>query len=103
MGIIGDFMARNSARKQKMKEYEDNDRVVNAVETKKKSHAERELIKSLQEDKEKLMKEALYWENRKRQLEDKKKAYDMMHFNPEFFRHPSILKEKNLFLRGGDF
>lgn len=103
MGVIKDFIARARERKEKLANYQDDDRVVNTVQTRKKSHWERELIKDLEEEKQKNIKEAIMWENKRRELEDRLKARRMMKFNPEHFQNDEILRQKNIFLRGGDF
>lgn len=86
-----------------MREFEENDRILNNVEQRKLSHYERELIKSMEAEKQKLLKETLHWENKKRMAEDKLNARNMMKFNPEFFTEDVVLKSKNIFLNGGDF
>jgi hypothetical protein len=103
MGKLSDFMERINRRKKAQKEYEDNQRVVNNAEQKKLSHTERELMKVLKEEKEQLMKETLYWENEKRKAKEKLKAREFMQFSPGLFQNDSMLKQKNDFLRGGNF
>ena len=44
MGIIKDYFDKRKALKNKLKEYEDNDKVVENLENRKLSHNERELI-----------------------------------------------------------
>lgn len=103
MGVVGDLIARANHRKQALKEYEEKDRIVETVSQRKMSHNERVLLKSLEEERQELIKEALYWDNRKRMALEKLKAHNMMKFNPEFFNNSSILNEKNRFLNGGNF
>ena len=103
MGLIRDILQRAKERKEKLRVAEEDDRVYSNLETKKKSHYERELIKRLEEERQEHIKQALFWDNKKEQALQKKKARDMMKFNPEFFNQDVVLKQKNLFLRGGDF
>lgn len=101
MGFIKDILQKSRERKDKLRSYQDEDRVVETIRQRKLSHDERVLIESLEEEKQKYIKEANYWEKKRRQYEERSKARSMMSFNPEFFQNDSILKEKNMFLRGG--
>lgn len=103
MGFIKNFLAKRKERDNKEKEYEDNDNIVRHVEEKKKSHYERELIKSLEEERQKYIKEALHWDNIKRQIDEKIKAREMMTFKSDMFQNDNILNAKKKFLNGGDF
>lgn len=103
MGIIKDLIAKARERKERLAEYQDEDRTVNTVQERKKSHWERELIKNLEDEKQQLLKEAMHLENRRRSAEDRLKARKMMKFNPEHFQNDEILRQKNVFLRGGNF
>jgi hypothetical protein len=103
MSIIKEIIQRRKEKDRKVKEIEENDRIIRNLEEKKMSHYERELMRSLEEERQELIKEALKWDIRKRQAEDKIKAKQMMKFNSEMFNNDSILREKNVFLRGGDF
>jgi len=85
MGIIKDFIQRARERRLKESEFKDNDRIINSIEEKKKSHNERVLAELLEEERQEYIKEALKWEERKRKLLEKKKANDMMHFNRDLF------------------
>ena len=95
------MIARARERKDKLGAYQDEDRVINEVQQRKKSHWEREAIKDMEEEKQKLLKEAVMWENKRRQAEEKLRTRKMMKFNPENFQNDEILRQKNLFLRGG--
>ena len=103
MSFIKDMMERARERKRKQSDYEDDDRIVSSIRQKKLSHNERELAKDLEEEKQKYIKEALHWENKKRQIEDKRKATTMLKYDKSMFDNPNILMEKRNFLRGGDF
>ena len=102
MGFLKNLFNRANERKEKLKELEEDQRIIETVEKRKLSHNERELMKNLEEEKEKLYKEALYWENRKRMALERKKSSDMMKFNPEFFNDSSVLKQKNIFKEDND-
>lgn len=101
MSIFNKFFNRSREKKDKLRNYQDEDQIVETVKQRKLSHNERALLKSLQEEKEKYIKEALYWDTKKRQIDDKLHARDSMKFNSEMFQNESILKEKRNFLRGG--
>ena len=103
MGILKDIIARAKERKNRLGQYQDEDRIVNEVNERKKSHWEREAIKDMEEERQKLLKEAVMWENKRRECEEKLKARKMMKFNPEFFQNDEILKQKNMFLHGGNW
>lgn len=103
MGLFKDIIAREKERKDKLGEYQDEDRVVNEVQQRKKSHWEREVIKDMEEERQKLLKEAVMWENKRRQTDEKLKSRRMMKFNPEHFQNDEILKQKNIFLNGGNW
>ena|SRR3990172_5724687 len=103
MGFIKEFFSKGSQRKDLLRQAEDQDRVTDSINERKKSHGERELIKVLEEEKQKNIKDALYWEGKKRQLQDKQKGREMMKFDNSLFNNDSILKQKQDFLRGGDF
>jgi len=103
MGFISNFLARRKNNENRQKEYEDNDKIVGNVEEKKKSHAERELIKVLETERQTAMKEALIEEEKCRQLRERLKARQMMKFNPEFWNDNSIMHQKSIFLNGGNF
>jgi len=105
MGLLKEFLDRRNANKRRFQEYEDNDRVVNVVEERKKSHNERELIQILENERQQNIKDALRWEDKKRIAQEKLKSRGMMKFNPEFFNNDesNILRQKNLFLNGGNF
>lgn len=103
MGFIKDIVARARERKERLGQYQDEDRISNTVQERKKSHWEREIIKDLEEEKQQLLKEAMKYENKKRMAEDKLKARRMMKFNPENFQNDEILRQKNIFLRGGNW
>lgn len=96
MGFIKEMIARARERKAKLANYQDDDRVINTVNERKKSHWERELIKDLEEEKQKYVKQAVMWENKKRELEDKLKSRRMMKFNPGMWQN----NQKDDFLRG---
>ena len=98
MGFIKNFFARRKEREDKLKEYDDNDKIIRIIDERKKSHNERELIKILNKEREEAIKEALIWEDKRRQADEKLKARNMMKFNPEFFNGDSILKQKKIFL-----
>lgn len=97
MSIIKDFFARARERKEKLANYQDDDRIVNTVQVRKKSHWERELIKDLEKEKEQNIKQAIMWENKRRMLEDKLKSRRMMKFNPDMWKQ----NNKDSFLGGG--
>ena len=103
MGIISNFLARRKSNENRQKDYEDNDKIIGNIEEKKKSHAERELIKVLESEKQTAIKEALREEEKCRQLRERVKAREMMKFNPEFFNNDTILHQKSIFLNGGNF
>ena len=103
MGFIKDFLERRKERDLRMRTAEDDDRIFSTIHERKQSHWEREMIKGLEKEKQQCIKEALHWENKKRMADEKLKARNMMKFNPEMFNNESILKEKKIFLRGGDF
>lgn len=103
MGLIGNFINRSRERKRKIEEYEENDRISSGIDERKESHNERELKKVLEKERQEAIKEALIWEEKCRQLRERKHSRDAMKFNPGMFNNDSILKEKNLFLRGGNF
>ena len=103
MGLIKDFMQRARERKEKLANYQDDDRINTTVHERKKSHWERELNKDLEEEKQKYIKEAVFLEGKRRQLQDKINARNMMKFNPSHFQNDEILRQKNIFLRGGQF
>lgn len=103
MGFVKNILDRAKERKEKLREAEDNDRVFNSLEQKKLPHNERELMKVLEEERQELIKQALYWENKKRQMLDRKKSGDAMKFNPEIFHNDVITNQKNIFLNGGNW
>jgi len=103
MGIIKDFLARKREKEERFKQFQEQDNIVNSVEERKTSHAERELKKILEKEKQDTIKLALYWESKKQQQEDLLRSRNAMKFNPEFFNNTSILKQKNNFLNGGNF
>lgn len=103
MSFLSDFFKKRKQDDVRFNEYQKEDRFMEMVQERKKSHAEREMLKIMEEERQKCIRESLNWENRKRQAEDKLKARKMMSFNPEMFQHESILKEKKDFLRGGNF
>lgn len=103
MGFIKDFLARRKEADVKLRQVQEDDRVMTVAETRKLSHDERELIKSFELDRREALKEARVWDARKRAAEDKLRSQNLMKFNPEFFTGDTILKEKHSFLRGGDF
>ena len=91
-----DFLAKVRERKQRLKDYEENDRIVNGVEIKKLSHNERELSKILEKERQQSIREALFWEEKRRQCDERIKARQMMTGN--------IFKKHNDdFLFGGGF
>ena len=85
MGIIKDMLERARERKRKFQDFEDNDRVVEGLGERKKSHNERELLKILEREKQEAIAEALRLEDKRRQLEERKKSRDAMMFNSELF------------------
>ena len=99
MGFIKDIIARARERKDKLSNYQDDDKVVSTVENRKKSHWERELLHDLEEEKQKNIKEAVMWENKRRQYEDKLKSRKMMKFNSDLWQG----NEKDKYLLGGNF
>lgn len=99
MGFIKDMLAKARERKEKQSEYQDNDKMVNTVENRKKSHWEREMLKDLEDEKQKYIKGAVMLENKRRELEDKLKARRMMKFNPEIWSG----NQHDDFLRGGNW
>jgi hypothetical protein len=101
MGILKDFANKNSERKRKFQSAQDDDRIYGTIDERKKSHGERELIKVLEQERQEHIKEALVWEEKRRQAEERLRAREMMSFHPEFFNNQSILKENQNFLRGG--
>ncbi|UCD20937.1 MAG: hypothetical protein JSW08_00095 [archaeon] len=100
MGVIRDILNRAKERRRKEREGEENERIFGNIQEKKLSHYEREMIKILQKEKEQNIREALYWEEKRRQAEEKWRARQMMKFNPEFFNDDIILTQKKLFLGG---
>lgn len=103
MGLISDILKRKKERDRRAKEFKDENRMVEKFNEKKQSHWERELVKSLEEERQKCIKEALHFENRRRQAEDKLKAKQMLKFDSTLFKNKSILDEKDNFLKGGYF
>ena len=91
MGLIGNILERARERKRMQQGYEDNDRIVSNFETKKLSHNERELIKVLEKERQKSIKEALILEEKKRILLEKENARNFMKF------------ERSHFLNGGNW
>lgn len=103
MGFIQELIKRKNARKEKMKEAEENEFVFRNLEQRKLSHDERNMVKILEEERKEYIKEALRCDARKRTALDKLKSRDMMKFNPEFFSEDVVLNQKNIFLRGDGF
>lgn len=103
MSLLKDFILRSKARKSRMSDYEDGERIAHTIDERKKSHNERVLAELLEEERQLNIKEALDWEKKKRAMQDKLKARQMMKFNPEFFNKDVVLNQKNIFLRGGNF
>lgn len=103
MGFLKEFIDRKRDRDRRMKDYEDNDRIEDTINDRKMSHNERELIKIMNHERELAIREALYWEEIRRQNEEKLKARNMMKFNQSMFNNENILREKNIFLRGGSW
>ena len=95
------MVQRRKERDNKIKEWEDNDRIGNGIQERKKSHNERELEKILEREKQESIKEVLRIEEQRRQAKDRLDARNMMKFNGDMFRQKSILEERNVFLRGG--
>jgi hypothetical protein len=103
MGLIKDFIARKRERESRFSNAQEDDRIFRTINERKQSHEERVIIKGLEEDKQKALKETLHWENKKRQCEDRLHSRNMMKFNQGMFQNDSMLKEKDKFLRGGMF
>lgn len=103
MGFIQDMLRKRKERDMKLKAYEDDDFIVNNVGQRKLSHNERVLIKSLEEERQECIKETLLWDAKKRKAEDLLKTRNFMKFNPEHFNQDTILNQKNMFLKGGNF
>lgn len=103
MGFIKDLINRSREKKERLAEFELQDRVVSQGELKKKSHNERELLKILEHERQEAIKEALRYEEKRRVADEKFKARQMLKFNPNQFRNESMLKQKRDFLRGGNF
>ena len=96
MGIIQNILRKSQEKKERMREIENNDRMLNNLETKKLSHDERIIIKGLEEERAEVLKEALKWDERKRKALDKLRSREMMQFNSNMFQD-----EKNNLLKWG--
>jgi hydroxylamine reductase (hybrid-cluster protein) len=92
MSFLDKLTGRNKIRKEKFEEYQDSDRAMQTVENRKMSHDERELIKTLEQEKQYWIKEANRFEAKKRQLEDKKRGRDLMTFKPMSQEKDDLLK-----------
>jgi hypothetical protein len=101
MNFIQNFLARRKEKENKLKDWQENDDVYRVGTERKQSHNERELKKILEQERQEAIKEALHWEEKCRQLRERKKSRDMMKFNPQMWNDNSILKQNNQFLRGG--
>ena len=78
MSFISNFMKNRSMSNLKEKEFEENDKIATRIETKKKSHYERELLNILEKERQDAIKEALKFENRRRIADEKWRARQMM-------------------------
>ena len=100
MGILNNFLSRRKETENRFSDASLNDRIMSEVDNRKRSHSERELIQVLEKEHQVALKDALYWEEKRRQAYELLKARQSMKFNPEFFNGPSILKDNHNFLRG---
>lgn len=85
MGFIKNIIENSKNRNFKLKEAEENERIMRKVRERSMGHNERELNKMLEEERQKEIAHGLRFMNFKRKFEDKQKARRMMTFNADLW------------------
>ena len=93
MGILKNFLNHYREKKEKIKEYEDNDKITTRLEQKKKNANERELERYMEEDRQRAIQNALV-RYRKRRTDE---IMYTNHFtnNKNLFNSPCVFKQKH--------
>ena len=78
MSFISNLINRSNKGNLKEKEWEEDDKIHTRIETKNKSHNERELLKILENQRQESIKEALRLENQRRMSEERLVGRNMM-------------------------
>lgn len=92
------FIQRYKDRKQAVKDYEDNDRMVNNFNQKKLSHNERVLNKLMEQNRQKQISRQLEFELSRRKNEDKQQAKKLFGSHNKLWKDNSLMKTKNVFM-----
>ena len=101
MGIndtIRNFIERYKERKQNIKNFEDNEKMVHSFEQRKLSHNERVLNTLLEKNRQENIKKQLEYELKRRRNEDHQSARNMFGSNRNLWKDNSLMKTKNLFI-----
>ena len=101
MGIndtIRNFIERWKQRKQVVKDFESNEKMVNNFNQKKLSHNERVLNKLMEQNRQVEIKKHLDFELIRRRNEDKQHAKNLLTSDRKLWTDNSLMKTKNLFV-----
>ena len=101
MGIndtIRSFIERYKERKQKVKDFESNEKMVDGFQQRKLSHNERVLNKLMEQNRQEQIKKQLEFEIVRRRNQDKQQARNMLGSNRKLWTDNSLMKTKNLFI-----
>lgn len=91
------FIDRWKSRKQSVKEFEDNEKMVHSFQQKKLSHNERVLNVLLEQNRQKQIKQQLEYEIIKRRNENHQSARNLLGADKKLWKDTSLMKTKNLF------
>jgi len=101
MGIndtIKNFIERYKSRKETVKNFEDNEKMVDKFNQRKLSHNERVLNVLQEQNRQEYIKKQLDFELTKRKNQDKQRAHNMLGSDNKLWKDNSLMKTKNVFI-----
>ena len=95
---LRNFIERYKSRKQNIKDFESNEKMVEGFHQRKLSHNERVLNKLMEQNRQEQIKKQLDFELIRRRNQDKQQARNMLGSNKKLWTDNSLMKTKNLFV-----
>lgn len=101
MGIndtLRNFIERYKERKQNIKNFESNEKMVDSFNQRKLSHNERVLNKLMEQNRQVEIKKQLDYELIRRRNQDKQSARNLLTSDRNLWSDNSLMKTKNIFI-----